>query len=131
MVLPANFSPGNFRDMPFVIKNYDIHTKLHCVVVNYSFDVLQLFFLIFSKAEFNGNRDGGPILQHSWNVGQSSSFEVNGLCENTSYRYVVIPGKGILTLLKRVAGMCGGKDPLFTLPQLLHKTSFSSFFSSA
>ena len=37
------------------------------------------------------------------------------------------PGEGVLTL-KRVMGLCGGKDPLFTLNQLLHKTPFSAFF---
>ena len=33
--------------------------------------------------------------------------------------------------LKRVTGMCGGKDPHFTLPQLLHKTPFQHFFCSS
>ena len=37
--------------------------------------------------------------------------------------------RGVLTL-KRVTGVSGGKDPLFTLPQTLHKTPFLAFFSS-
>ena len=37
--------------------------------------------------------------------------------------------EGVLTL-KRGTGMSSGKDPLFTLPQRLHKTPFSAFFSS-
>ena len=40
----------------------------------------------FSKTEFHGNPEGGPILQHSWNAAQNNSFNVNGLCENTNYR---------------------------------------------
>ena len=32
--------------------------------------------------------------------------------------------------LKRVSGIYSGKDPLFTLPQPLHKTPFSAFFRS-
>ena len=55
------------------------------------------------------------------------------ICSNISYiQYDVmdcdIEIGGVLTL-KMVTGMSGGKDPLFTLPQLLHKTRFSTFFS--